>query len=45
MKRLLYKILKYSNDAKAVKNNRIGQRAGRRIFGKISGKIARSIFK
>ncbi|WP_162842314.1 hypothetical protein [Jeotgalicoccus halotolerans] len=45
MKRFLYAILKYSNDAKAVKNGKVGKRIGRRVYGKVTGRIARSIFK
>lgn len=45
MKRLLYALLKFSNDAKAVNNDKVGKRIGRRVYGKVSGKIARSIFK
>lgn len=43
-KRSLYKMLKYSNDAKAARSGRIGQRVNRRIYGKLSGKIARKLF-
>jgi len=45
MKKLLYSLLKYSNDINAVKKGKVGRRVGRRIYGKASGKLARKLFK
>ena len=45
MKKLLYSLLKYSNDINAVKKGKVGRRVGRRIYGKASGKMARKLFK
>ena len=36
---LIYAILKYFNDLKAIKNDRIVNRIGWRIAGKVSGKF------
>ncbi|WP_188631682.1 hypothetical protein [Lentibacillus kapialis] len=45
MKSLLYKLLKYSNDANAVKKGKVGRRIGRRAAGKATGKAFGKIFK
>lgn len=42
---LIYKILKYINDFRAIKNNRIGKRIGWRIGGKISNSFLNKFFK
>jgi len=45
---MLYKMLKYSNDAKAFSSGspkKMGKRVGRRISGKIAGKGIRKLFK
>jgi hypothetical protein len=39
-----YRILKYSNDVRAIRRRRVPRRIGRRLFGRICGKIARMIF-
>ena len=41
----IYKALKYINDIRAVKNNRIAKRIGWRIGGKISNKFLNKFFK
>ena len=41
----IYAFLKYFNDAKAVKNGRIGKRIGWRISGKVSSKTFNRFFK
>ena len=41
----IYKALKYINDIRAVKNNRIGKRIGWRIGGKISNSFLNKFFK
>lgn len=43
-KSLIYKMLKYSNDYRAIKKGRIGRRVGRRVYGKATGKWARRLF-
>lgn len=45
LKQTLYRMLKYSNDAKAASKGRIGQRVGRRAYGKAAGKMARKLFR
>lgn len=45
LKSLLYKGLKYSNDANAVKKGKTGRRVGRRATGKATGKMFRGLFK
>lgn len=39
-----YRALKYYNDAKAVRNGKIGRRIARRAYGKATGRLARKIF-
>lgn len=41
----IYTLLKYINDFRAVKNNRIGNRIGWRISGKIANKTFGKFFK
>ena len=43
MKKLIYNLLKWSNDANAVKKNKVGRRIGRRVAGKITGKAFRKV--
>jgi hypothetical protein len=45
MKSLLYRLLRLSNDLKAVRRGRIGRRVGRRIYGKATGRLARKLFR
>lgn len=42
---LIYTMLKYFNDLKAIKNGRIVKRIGWRIAGKVSGRLFGRIFK
>ena len=41
----LYQFLKYFNDAKSVKNGRIGKRVGWRLSGKLTNNLFNRIFK
>lgn len=41
----LYKLLRTSNDIKAVSKGKIGRRIARRAYGKATGKVARRLFK
>jgi len=45
MKRMLYKLLRISNDINAIKKGKIGKRVGRRVSGKASGKLIRKLFR
>ena len=45
LKSLIYTLLKFSNDANAIKKNKVGRRVGRRIAGKIAGRGFGKIFK
>lgn len=45
MKRALYALLRLSNDVRAVSKGRVGQRLGRRLYGKAAGKLAAKIFR
>lgn len=45
MKRLLYKLLRISNDVNAIRKGRIGKRIGRRVAGRMAGKGIRRLFK
>jgi len=45
MKRMLYKILRISNDINAVKKGKVGKRIGRRASGKVTGKLIRKLFR
>ena len=42
---LIYTLLKYYNDYKAIKNGKIAQRIGRRVTGKITGRLMGKLFK
>lgn len=44
MKSLLYKLLRLSNDANAVRKGRVGRRVARRVYGKAAGRAARRLF-
>jgi hypothetical protein len=44
MKDLLYNFLKAWNDLNAVQKNKVPRRVGRRIYGKVTGRLARRIF-
>jgi hypothetical protein len=39
--RWMYRILKYTNDARA---GRVGRRVARRAYGKATGRLARKLF-
>lgn len=45
MKRLLYKLLRISNDINAVRRGKIGKRIGRRLAGKATSKGIFKLFK
>lgn len=45
MKRLIYKLLRISNDMNAIKKGKVGKRVGRRFAGRLSGKGIRRLFK
>ena len=42
--RTIYLILRLINDIKAVRKNRVPRRVGRRVYGKVTGRIARRWF-
>jgi hypothetical protein len=42
---LIYKLLKYINDFKAIKNNRVMKRVGWRVSGKLSGRLFGKLFR
>lgn len=44
MKNLLYKLLRISNDVRAVQKGKVGRRIGRRMWGKATGKAAGKLF-
>lgn len=51
LQRAAYAALKYANDLKAVQRAAktdsfapIGRRVGRRVYGKVSGRLARKLF-
>ncbi len=44
-KTLAYRALKYSNDANAIKRGKIPRRVARRAYGKLSGRVARKLFR
>lgn len=39
-----YRALKYHGDYNAIRKNRVPRRIGRRVFGKITGRLARKLF-
>ena len=45
IKSWLYTLLKFSNDANAIKKNKVGRRVGRRAAGRIAGKGFGRLFK
>lgn len=45
MKRMIYKLLRISNDMNAIKRGKVGKRIGRRIAGKVTGKGIGRLFK
>ncbi len=44
VKRFIYRALRFHGDYRAVKTNRVPRRIGRRIYGKVTGRLARRIF-
>lgn len=44
-KSTIYTLLRLSNDINAIRRGKIKQRIGRRIFGKITGRIANKLFR
>ena len=44
MKRMLYRLLRISNDVNAIRKGKVGRRIGRRVYGKIAGRGARRLF-
>lgn len=45
MRKLLYTLLRISNDINAINKGKVGKRIGRRTAGKVSGRTIRRIFK
>jgi len=45
MKRMIYRLLRISNDINAVKKGKVGKRIGRRASGKVTGKLIRKLFR
>jgi len=45
LKSLIYQLLKYSNDANAVKEGKVGRRVGRRVAGKVAGRAMGKLFR
>lgn len=41
---LIYRLLAWSNDVRAVRKDRVGRRIARRIYGKLTGRLARRLF-
>ena len=44
-KSAVYRALKYSNDANAIRRRKVPRRVARRVYGKLSGRAARRLFK
>lgn len=42
---MIYKMLRISNDINAIKKGKIEKRIGRRIFGKITGRLMGKLFR
>jgi hypothetical protein len=42
--RHVYQALAVANDVKAVRRGRVPRRTGRRIYGRVSGRLARKLF-
>jgi len=45
MRKLLYALLRISNDINAINKDKVGKRIGRRAAGKVSGRTIRRLFK
>jgi hypothetical protein len=45
MRDLLYRLLRVSNDVRAVRRGRVGRRVARRVYGKATGRLAGRIFR
>ena len=45
MRKLLYALLRISNDINAINKGKAGKRIGRRAAGKVSGRTIRRLFK
>lgn len=45
MRKLLYALLRISNDINAINKGKVGKRIGRRAAGKVSGRTIRRLFK
>lgn len=41
----MYKLAKFLGDVQAVKRGNVSRRVGRRAYGKVSGKLARKLFR
>jgi hypothetical protein len=41
----IYKALRAYNDAKAISKGKVVRRVERRVYGKLSGRLARRLFK
>jgi hypothetical protein len=44
-KRSMYRVLRYSNDARAVRRGTVHRRVGRRAYGRATGRLARKLFR
>jgi hypothetical protein len=40
----IYRLPAFSNDVNAARKGRLGRRIGRRLYGKVTGRIARRLF-
>jgi len=45
VKRLIYQLLKLSNDVNAVRRGKVGRRIARRAYGKATGRLAGKLFR
>lgn len=45
MKRMIYKLLRISNDMNAIRRGKVGKRIGRRVAGRVTGKAIRRLFR
>jgi len=43
LKSLLYKLIRWHNDLSAIQRGRIGKRIGRKMVGRLAGKVMRWI--
>lgn len=41
----LYRLLRYRNDVRAVRRGRVGRRIARRTYGRLTGRLARKLFR